>query len=147
MIDTDFEIQSRNFLKSKNSMTEQIQQVYDFQVTYNQPIAFMPQIPSLDRCTLRQKLLQEEVTELEDAWMNGDLVEVADAITDCLYILFGTAIEFGLQNKLVECFNEVQRSNMSKLDNEGNPIFRADGKIMKGENYSPPNLAKIISAT
>jgi predicted HAD superfamily Cof-like phosphohydrolase len=89
--------------------------------------------------------LQEEVLELHEAWSNEDIVEVADAITDCLYILFGTAIEFGLQDKLEALFDEVHGSNMSKLDENGKPIYRNDGKVLKSENYYKPNLKKIIN--
>jgi predicted HAD superfamily Cof-like phosphohydrolase len=77
--------------------------------------------------------------------MAGDLVEVADALGDMLYILCGTIIEHGLQDKIEEVFAEIQRSNMSKLGADGQPIYREDGKVMKGPNYSPPDLATILS--
>ena len=93
---------------------------------------------------MRQRLLQEEVLELHEAWSNKDIVEVADAITDCLYILFGTAIEFGLQDKLEEFFDEVHGSSMSKLNEYGRPMYRNDGKVMKGPYYYKPNLKKIL---
>ena len=88
--------------------------------------------------------MQEEVIELHEAWSNKDIVEVADAITDCLYILIGTAIEFGLQDKLEDLFDEVHGSNMSKLDENGKPIYRNDGKVMKSANYYKPDLKKIL---
>ena len=69
---------------------------------------------------------------------------MADAIVDCMYILLGTAHEFGIADRLVACFNEVHRSNMSKLDVNGKPVYRADGKVIKGEFYSKPDLASII---
>ena len=78
--------------------------------------------------------------------MAGDLVEVADALGDMLYILCGTIIEHGLQDKIEEVFAEIQRSNMSKLGADGQPIYREDGKVMKGPNYSPPDLARVLSS-
>ena len=77
--------------------------------------------------------------------MAGDLVEVADALGDMLYILCGTIIEHGLQDKIEEVFAEIQRSNMTKLGADGKPIYREDGKVMKGPNYSPPDLAGVLS--
>ena len=126
-------------------MNKQLKQVEDFQKAFGGFIGEGPSFPPLERCVLRQKLLQEEVLELHEAWSNEDIVEVADAITDCLYILFGTAIEFGKQDKLEALFDEVHGSNMSKLDENGKPIYRNDGKVMKGPNYYKPNLKKIIN--
>ena len=93
---------------------------------------------------LRYNLMREENEEYLDACKNGDLVEVADALGDQLYILCGTILKHGLQNKIEEVFDEIQRSNMSKLDINGNPIFREDGKILKGENYFKPNIKEIL---
>ena len=126
-------------------MNKQLKQVGDFQKAFGSFIGEGPSFPPLERCVLRQKLLQEEVLELHEAWSNEDIVEVADAITDCLYILFGTAIEFGLQDKLEAFFDEVHGSNMSKLNEYGKPIYREDGKVMKGPFYYKPNLKKIIN--
>ena len=126
-------------------MNKQLKQVEDFQKAFGSFIGEGPNFPPLERCVLRQRLLQEEVLELHEAWSNKDIVEVADAITDCLYILFGTAIEFGLQDKLEALFDEVHGSNMSKLDLDGKPIYRNDGKVMKGPNYYKPNLKNIIN--
>jgi predicted HAD superfamily Cof-like phosphohydrolase len=126
-------------------MNKQLKQVGDFQKAFGGFIGEGPSFPPLERCVLRQKLLQEEVLELHEAWSNEDIVEVADAITDCLYILFGTAIEFGLQDKLEALFDEVHGSNMSKLNEYGKPIYREDGKVMKGPFYYKPNLKKIIN--
>ena len=99
-----------------------------------------------ERALLRHKLLQEEVGELLDASMSsgGTLVDVADAITDCFYILIGTAIEYGIADKLPALFTEVHESNMSKLGEDGKPIYREDGKVMKGPNYKKPNLKSIV---
>ena len=88
-------------------MKKQVKQVEDFQKAFGGFIGDGPSFPPLDRCVLRQRLLQEEVLELHEAWSNKDIVEVADAITDCMYILIGTAVEFGLQDKLEDLFDEV----------------------------------------
>jgi predicted HAD superfamily Cof-like phosphohydrolase len=125
-------------------MKKQVKQVEDFQKAFGGFIGEGASFPPLERCVLRQKLLQEEVLELHVAWSNDDIVEVADAITDCLYILIGTAIEFGLQDKLEDLFDEVHGSNMSKLDENGKPIYRNDGKVMKSANYYKPDLKKIL---
>jgi predicted HAD superfamily Cof-like phosphohydrolase len=125
-------------------MKKQLKQVEDFQKAFGGFIGEGASFPPLDRCVLRQRLLQEEVLELHEAWSNKDIVEVADAITDCLYILFGTAIEFGLQDKLEDFFDEVHGSNMSKLDENGKAIYRNDGKVLKSEKYYKPDLKKIL---
>jgi predicted HAD superfamily Cof-like phosphohydrolase len=93
---------------------------------------------------LRFDLMAEENSEYLEAANNGDLVEVADALGDMLYILCGTIIEHGLQDKIDDVFNEIQRSNMSKLGLDGQPIFRKDGKVLKGPNYFKPNISKIL---
>jgi len=93
---------------------------------------------------LRYNLMREENDEYLDACRKGDLVEVADALGDQLYILCGTILKHGLQHKIEEVFDEIQRSNMSKLDSNGNPIFREDGKILKGQNYFKPNIKQIL---
>lgn len=126
-------------------MNKQLKQVEDFQKAFGGFIGEGASFPPLERCVLRQKLLQEEVLELHEAWSNKDIVEVADAITDCLYILFGTAIEFGLHDKLEALFDEVHGSNMSKLNEYGRPLYRNDGKVLKGPFYYKPNLKKIIN--
>ena len=93
---------------------------------------------------LRFNLMKEENEEYLEAVQNNDLVEVADALGDMLYILCGTIIEHGLQHKIEAVFDEIQRSNMSKLGEDGNPIYREDGKVMKGPNYFKPDFSKII---
>tara|TARA_R110002073_G_scaffold220418_1_gene380595 strand:- start:85262 stop:85648 length:387 start_codon:yes stop_codon:yes gene_type:complete len=93
---------------------------------------------------LRFDLMQEENEEYLEAAKDDDLVEVADALGDMLYILCGTIIEHGMQDKIEEVFNEIQRSNMSKLGADGKPIYREDGKVLKGPNYFKPNIAKIL---
>lgn len=94
--------------------------------------------------TLRYNLMKEENDEYLEACENNDLVEIADALGDQLYILCGTILKHGLQHKIEEVFDEIQKSNMSKLDAAGNPIFREDGKILKGENYFKPNIKIIL---
>ena len=95
--------------------------------------------------TLRYKLMREENEEYLDAANNGDLVEVADALGDMLYILCGTIIEHGLQHKIEAVFAEIQRSNMSKLGADGKPIYREDGKVLKGPNYFAPDIVNILN--
>ncbi|MFT4696952.1 MAG: putative HAD superfamily Cof-like phosphohydrolase [Flavobacteriaceae bacterium] len=93
---------------------------------------------------LRFNLMKEENEEYLEAAKDNDLVEVADALGDMLYILCGTIIEHGMQEKIEEVFNEIQRSNMSKLGEDGKPIFREDGKVLKGPNYFKPNIKAIL---
>ena len=94
--------------------------------------------------TLRYNLIKEENDEYLEACKNGDLVEIADALGDQLYILFGTILKHGLQNKIEEVYDEIHRSNMSKLDEQGEPIFREDGKILKSNLYFRPEIKKIL---
>ena len=93
---------------------------------------------------LRFNLMDEENKEYFEATNNNDLVEVADALGDMLYILCGTILEHGMQHKIEEVFEEIQRSNMSKLGADGKPIYREDGKVLKGPNYSKPNIESIL---
>ena len=93
---------------------------------------------------LRFNLMKEENEEYLEAANANDLVEVADALGDMLYILAGTIIEHGMQYKIAEVFDEIQRSNMSKLGEDGHPIFREDGKVLKGPNYFKPNISSIL---
>ena len=93
---------------------------------------------------LRYELMREENEEYLEAANNNDLMEVADALGDMLYILCGTIIEHGMQHKIEEVFNEIQRSNMSKLGDDGKPIYREDGKVLKGPNYFKPNIQSIL---
>ena len=125
-------------------MLKQIEQVRHFHQSFKQPILTVPTIPSIERIELRHKLLMEEANELNDAAVAGDIIEVADGIVDCLYILFGTAHEFGLADLLNDLFKEVQRSNMSKLDKDGNALYNEYGKVIKSELFTKPNLEKII---
>lgn len=99
-----------------------------------------------DQIELRHRLMQEENDEYIQAAKNGDLVEIADALGDQLYILCGTILKHGMQHKIIEVFGEIQRSNMSKLDKDGKPIYREDGKVMKSELYFKPDIKTIIEA-
>jgi predicted HAD superfamily Cof-like phosphohydrolase len=93
---------------------------------------------------LRHLLMQEENDEYLEAARNKDIVEIADALGDQLYILCGTILKHGMQDLIVEVFEEIQRSNMSKLDLNGKPIYREDGKVLKGENYFGPDIKSIL---
>ena len=126
-------------------MKKRIAAVAEFHTAFklgmnNTPVAHIGE----DRNMLRFNLMKEENEEYLEAAQNNDLVEVADALGDMLYILCGTIIEHGMQDKIEEVFNEIQRSNMSKLGADGKPIYREDGKVLKGPNYFKPNIAKIL---
>ena len=103
-----------------------------------------PTVISKEEVLLRYTLMREENEEYLEAANNGDLVEVADALGDQLYILLGTILRHGLQDKIGEVFDEIQRSNMSKLDENGKPIFREDGKVLKSNLYFRPNIKKVL---
>ena len=113
-----------------------------FMNTYGQDVNEKASFPEDTIVQLRVDLIEEELNELKEAIKNNDLVEVADALTDILYVTYGAGHSFGVD--LDKCFDEVQRSNMSKLGEDGNPIYNDSGKVMKGPNYSPPDLKKII---
>jgi predicted HAD superfamily Cof-like phosphohydrolase len=89
--------------------------------------------------------MEEENQEYLEAAKNNDIIEVADALGDMLYILCGTIIEHGMQDKIEEIFDEIQKSNLSKLGDDGKPIYRNDGKVMKGPNYFKPNISEILN--
>ena len=150
---------------------DSLSQVAEFHKTFDAPILEKPQIPSEQRCELRVNLLQEELNELKQAIEDKDIVEIVDALCDLQYVLSGAVLEFGLGDKFVELFDEVQRSNMSKACNsiqealetlsyykqkdgtEGHykeingkwVVYRnGDNKVLKSVNYSPTSLKKII---
>ena len=126
-------------------MNKQIKQVLEFQKAFDQGLRTSPSAYLKEgRRELRYDLMLEENKEYLTAAINGDLEKIADALGDMLYVLFGTIIEHGMQDKIVEVFDEIHRSNMSKLSEDGKPIFRYDGKVLKGSNYSPPNLTDIL---
>ena len=126
-------------------MKNKIAAVHQFHTAFNLNIKDTPTVAiSEDRKKLRFALMKEENEEYLEAAENNDLVEVADALGDMLYILCGTIIEHGMQDKIEEVFNEIQRSNMSKLGEDGSPIYREDGKVLKGPNYFKPNIGAIL---
>ena len=114
-----------------------------FMKTFGQEVKNKPSFSTDKINKLRIDLIEEELDELKEAMDNKDLLEVADALTDILYVTYGAGHAFGID--LDECFDEVQKSNMSKLDNKGKPIYNEDGKVMKGPKYFKPNLSKFIS--
>lgn len=126
-------------------MKEKIAAVAEFHRAFglgikDHPSAGLP----LEKNLLRYKLMREENEEYLDAASRGDLVEVADALGDMLYILCGTILEHGMQDKIEAVFAEIQRSNMSKLGPDGKPIYRADGKVLKGPDYFKPDIRGIL---
>ena len=116
--------------------------VKTFMETYGQEVKTKSEFPDKKIVKLRLDLIKEELDELANAIKNIDIVEVADALTDILYVTYGAGHSFGID--LDKCFEEVQRSNMSKLDEDGNPIFNENGKVMKGPNYFKPDLKKFF---
>lgn len=116
--------------------------VKKFMETFGQEVKQSPSFPSEKIQELRIKLIEEEFLELKEAIKSKDIKEVADALTDILYVTYGAGHAFGID--LDGCFDEVQRSNMSKLDENGKPIYNEDGKVLKGPNYFKPNFEKFI---
>ena len=113
-----------------------------FMKTFGQEVKSKPSFSTDKINKLRIDLIKEELDELKEAMDHKDLLEVADALTDILYVTYGAGHAFGIN--LDKCFNEVQKSNMSKLDENGKPIYNESGKVMKGQNYFKPNLDKFI---
>ena len=114
----------------------------DFMTAFGQEVLTEPTLPSAHLAKLRLELIREEFEELTVATNAMDIVEIADALTDILYVVYGAGHAFGID--LDECYHEVHRSNMSKLGADGKPIYREDGKILKGPNYFHPNLKDIL---
>tara|TARA_Y100000389_G_C17272274_1_gene418624 strand:- start:20 stop:391 length:372 start_codon:yes stop_codon:yes gene_type:complete len=114
-----------------------------FMKTFGQEVKNKPSFSTDKINKLRIDLIKEELDELIDAMKNRDLLEVADALTDILYVTYGAGHALGID--LDKCFNEVQNSNMSKLDEQGKPIYNNSGKVMKGPNYFKPNLSKFVN--
>ena len=113
-----------------------------FMKTFGQEVKTSPSLSTDKINKLRIELIKEELEELTEAMKNNDLLEVADALTDILYVTYGAGHAFGID--LDKCFNEVQNSNMSKLDENGKPIYNDAGKVMKGPNYYKPDLSKFV---
>ena len=117
--------------------------VKKFMQTFGQEIKEKAAFPNTKITSLRYDLIKEELEELKEAIENRDIKEVADALTDILYVTYGAGHAFGIN--LDKCFEEVQNSNMSKLGLDGKPIYNDNGKVMKGPNYFKPNLSKLIA--
>ena len=125
-------------------MRDYIQMVGDFHTVFDQKDGNKPRLISSNEGKLRYSLLAEENNEYLEAVEKNDLVGIADALGDQLYIIYGTILKHGLQHKIEEVFREIHRSNMSKLGADGKPIYREDGKILKGPSYFRPNIKDII---
>ncbi len=125
-------------------MENQLKQVKKFRDVFNLGVNITPTLLTDKKHSLHYNLLLEELNEYKEAVENNDVVEVADALGDILYLAFGAVLEHGMQHIITDVFAEIHESNMSKLDAEGNPIFREDGKIMKGENYFKPNISQFL---
>jgi predicted HAD superfamily Cof-like phosphohydrolase len=121
-------------------MMTNFEKVAEFMERFGQTVETVPTWTSVAK--LRYELIQEELEELEEAIRYKDIVDVADALTDLLYVVYGAGHSFGID--LNKCFEEVHNSNMSKLGEDGRPIYREDGKVLKGPNYFKPNLEKIM---
>ena len=116
--------------------------VRKFMETFGQEVKTKPEFPSDKIVKLRYDLIKEELDEFAQAIKDRDITEVADSLTDILYVTYGAGIAFGID--LDKCFDEGQRSNMSKLSEDGKPIYNEHGKVMKGPNYFQPNLKKFV---
>jgi predicted HAD superfamily Cof-like phosphohydrolase len=136
-------------MKEDNSFTlsRAINHVRDFHDAFSLPVRNVPSTDlPINEIELRFNLMQEENEEYLEAAKNGDIVEIADALGDMLYILCGTINAHGLQSKMASVFEEIQRSNMSKLDENGQPIYREDGKVLKSNKYFKPDIASIFQS-
>ena len=127
-----------------SKLKEKIKSVEEFHTVFRIGNADKIQLIAERDYTLRYNLIKEENEEYLEACKNGDIVEIADALGDQLYILFGTILKHGLQHKIEEVYDEIHSSNMSKLDENGAPIFREDGKILKSNLYFRPDIKKIL---
>ncbi len=129
-------------MKMQNVRATPFELVGDFMEVFGQQVNCEPTLRDRETQDLRIDLISEELEELQLAITNNDIVEVADALTDILYVVYGAGHAFGID--LDECFMEVHESNMSKLGEDGKPIYREDGKVLKGPGYFPPNLQEIV---
>jgi len=118
------------------------EKVKEFHEAFGLDIKSNPELAPKDKQQLRLDLIEEEYRELRDGLFNRDIVEVADALTDLLYVVYGMGLVYGID--LDQCFEEVHNSNMSKLDENGKPIYREDGKVLKGPNYREPDLKTLL---
>jgi predicted HAD superfamily Cof-like phosphohydrolase len=119
------------------------EKVKKFMQTFGQDVKTKPSFPDDKIVNLRNSLIEEELSELKEAVNNKDINEIADALTDILYVTYGAGHAYGIN--LDKCFDEVQNSNMSKLGEDGKPIYNESGKVMKGPNYFKPDLSKFVS--
>lgn len=133
-------------MEENKALLKKIMAVHHFHETFKIGNATSPTVVEEKDYNLRYNLMKEENDEYLEACQKGDLVEIADALGDQLYILFGTILKHGLQYKIEDVFDEIQRSNMSKLDESGNPIYREDGKILKSNLYFKPNIKHILES-
>ena len=124
--------------------TSNFEKVGDFMEAFGQRVEMEPTWPDFNTRELRLELIQEALEELSDAVADRDMIQIADALTDLLYVVYGAGHSFGID--LDECFEEVHRSNMSKLGENGRPIHREDGKVLKGPGYFEPDLEGILGA-
>jgi predicted HAD superfamily Cof-like phosphohydrolase len=132
-------------MNGKLSFQEVINMVRKFMDTYKLNVLDSPKADiGKETIELRYELMKEENEEYLEAAQKGDMVEVADALGDMLYILAGTMLAHGMQDKMEAVFTEIQRSNMSKLGEDGQPIYREDGKVLKGPNYSKPDIKSVL---
>ena len=127
--------------KGENHMSN-FEDVKTFMETFGQIVRTKPQFPDEKTIQLRLNLIKEELSELEEEIKNKNLKEIADALTDILYVTYGAGYAYGIN--LDKCFKEVQRANMSKLGIDGKPIYNEKGKVMKGPNYTEPNLKQFV---
>lgn len=125
-------------------MKKQIKAVEEFHIAFGQENGNIPRLISNSEYDLRHSLMKEENDEYLEACYSKDLVEIADALGDQLYILCGTILKHGMQHIIEDVFEEIQASNMSKLGADGKPIYREDGKILKGDNYFKPDISKFL---
>lgn len=123
-------------------MKTMTQMVYEFHETYGAMISNKPKLPDANTRKLRIDLLKEELDEFLNGESANNIVEIADALGDIMYVALGAAISYGIPIDAV--FNEIHRSNMSKLGEDGKPIYREDGKVLKGPNYFKPDVAKVL---
>jgi predicted HAD superfamily Cof-like phosphohydrolase len=125
-------------------MKKQLDSVKEFHEKFKQENGIFPILISKQESELRHKIMVEEVDEYLEATQKDDLVGIADALGDQLYILCGTILKHGMQGIIEKVFDEIHGSNLSKLDENGEPLLRSDGKIIKGPNYCPPNILGIV---
>lgn len=125
-----------------NDFETNFEKVENFMRAFGQEVKPVPELAEFNTAELRLDLINEEVEELMTAVDNDDIVEIADALTDILYVVYGTGHAYGID--LDDCFDEVHRSNMSKLGEDGKPLYREDGKVLKGPDYFPPNLEDVL---